>query len=100
MRIRVYGKEGCDVCKQMRQKMERCIEKWGWKDKVALDYIDLTTVDGMAEGAFYDVFRVPTVIVEQNGETVARYNGGVEDSRELKERLERIMNDTANQGIH
>jgi hypothetical protein len=60
----------------------------------------MSTVEGMAEGAFNDVFRVPTVIIEGNGAQIARYDGGVEDSRELKARLERILNDTAHQRIH
>jgi hypothetical protein len=31
---------------------------------------------------------------------VARYNGGIEDSRELKACLERLMDDTTGQRVH
>ena len=54
----------------------------------------MSTVDGMAEGAFNDVLRVPTVIVEHDGRQIARYDGGVADSRELKARLESLFNDS------
>jgi len=100
MKISVYGKDGCDACKEMRHKVEHSIERWGWKEKVALNYIDMSTVEGMAEGAFNDVFRVPTVIVEKGGVHVARYDGGVGDSRDLKACLERLMDDTAGQRVH
>ena len=94
MKINIFGKDGCQACKQMRDKMKHYVEKWGWQDKVALDYINMSTVDGMAEGAFSDVSRVPTVIVERDGSQIARYDGGVADSRELKARLEGLFNDS------
>ncbi len=94
MKINIFGKDGCQACKQMLDKMKHYVEKWGWQDKVALDYIDMSTVDGMAEGAFNDVLRVPTVIVEHDGRQIARYDGGVADSRELKARLEGLFNDS------
>jgi len=100
MKIKVFGKQGCDACKQMREKMEHRIEKWGWREKVLLDYIDMSTVDGMAEGAFNDVFQVPTVIVENEGSLIARYDGGVADSRELKERMEGLLDDSTDQRVH
>lgn len=100
MKINVFGKQGCDACKQMREKMEHCIEKWGWQNKVSLQYVDLSTVDGMAEGAFQDVFRVPAVTVERAGKIVARYDGGVADSRKLKEQIEGLLNAADGQRIH
>ena len=49
-----------------------------------LAFFDMETVDGRAEGAFYDVHAIPTTIIRQNGRDVARWEGEVPDSAELK----------------
>ncbi len=90
MKINVFGKQGCSACEQMHDKMVHYVEKWGLNGKISVNYIDMETVDGMAEGAFHDILQVPTVILEKDGKSVARYDGGVADSRHLQLRLKEM----------
>jgi len=90
MKINVFGKQDCSTCKQMHEKMLHCIEKWNMKERVTVNYINMDTIDGMAEAAFHDIAEVPTVVVEKDGSAVARYDGGVSDSRQLQLRLQEI----------
>ena len=88
MIIKVYGRPGCSACKQMHEKMLHSVEKWGLQGRLAVNYIDMGTPDGLAESAFNDIAQIPTVILERDGEVIERYDGGVKDSRELQARIE------------
>jgi hypothetical protein len=82
----------------MYEKMLHCVQKWGVEGKVPVNYVDMTTVEGLATGAFHDVGKVPSVLVENNGRIVARFDGGVADSRALESAL-RAANKMTNEGV-
>ena len=87
MEIQVFGKQNCAKCQTTRHKLQHFISKLGVADKVRFTFFDMDTVDGMAEGAFRDVFAVPTTIVEDHGRDLARWEGVVPDSVQLKSTL-------------
>ena len=91
MIIKIFGRPGCSACKQMHEKMLRFVEKRRAQDRPSVNYIDMETVDGMAEGAFHDILQIPTVILEKDGEMLERYDGGVKDSRDLQSRIEGLV---------
>jgi len=85
MRIDIFGKQDCAVCNTTKRKLNHFLGKWGLTDKIELQWIDLDTVDGRAEGAFEDVMNVPTVIVRRDSSEIKRWDGEVPDSNELRE---------------
>ena len=85
MQIKVFGKPGCEYCKTTVKKFETFIKRWNiQQDAVALSFIDMETVDGLAEGAFYSVIKIPTTIIERNKNLLARWDGKVPLSEEFK----------------
>ena len=68
MRIKVFGKPGCEKCKYAHQRLK--------EEKIPFDYFDLTTTAGLAEGAYYEVLdsNLPVImIVDDAGEVMDRY---------------------------
>ena len=85
MEIHVFGKQNCGKCQSTKHKVEHFIHKLGLQAAVNMTFFDMDTVDGMAEGAFCDVFEVPTTIIRDNGQDVVRWEGVVPDSVDLKQ---------------
>lgn len=83
MRVSVFGKSECDACKAAVEKIEYFTKKWK-RDDVAVEYIDMDTPDGLAEGAYRDVYDIPTVILEREGDEVARWVKTVPVSQEFR----------------
>lgn len=63
------------------------IDKNGIADSVKHVYYDMDTVDGLAEGAFNDVRSIPTTIITDDGNNVARWDGTVPSPQELSQRI-------------
>ena len=89
MKIEVFGKQGCAVCQSTKNKLSHFLEKWGCAGNVPLDFVDMETVDGLAESAFRDVIEIPTTIVSDDGAALARWDGTIPPSEDLKKALER-----------
>jgi hypothetical protein len=87
MKVKIFGKSGCAKCDTTKNKLKHFIGKWEIDDKVELTFHDMDTVDGMAEGAYNDVMRIPTTIFEENDNIVARWDGEVPHSDKVKEHL-------------
>ena len=85
MKIKVFGKNGCAKCETTKNKLKHFITKWEVEEKVNLDYHDMETIDGMAEGAYNDVLQIPTTIIEKNNQILARWDGEVPNSEKVKE---------------
>ena len=84
MKVKVFGKPGCEFCKTTMKKFETFLALWKINDKVNLSFFDMETVDGLAEGAFLGVTKIPTSIIELNGNVVARWDGKVPVSEDFK----------------
>jgi glutaredoxin len=87
MKVKIFGKSGCAKCDTTKNKLKHFIGKWEIDNKVELSFHDMDTVDGMAEGAYNDVMRIPTTIFEENDNIVARWDGEVPHSDKVKEHL-------------
>ena len=60
------------------------VSKYAQGIPVEVTFFDMDSVEGMAEGAFRDVYKVPTTIIEENGRDLVRWEGEVPDSEALK----------------
>lgn len=83
MRVSVFGRKECDACRAAVEKIEYFTKKWK-RDDVAIEYIDMDTPDGLAEGAYRDVYDIPTVILEREGDEVVRWVKTVPVSQEFR----------------
>jgi len=88
MKIYVFGKVGCARCESTKRKVTHLLDKWGVGDRIGMDFVDMGTVEGLAEGSFYDVSQVPVTIITQGQDEVARWDGIVPASEELRARLD------------
>ncbi len=87
--IKVFGKPGCEYCKTTMKKFETFFDRWNIdQNKVALTFFDMETVDGLAEGAFYSVTKIPATIIEKDANILTRWDGQVPLSEEFKTYLE------------
>ncbi|MFW6161955.1 MAG: hypothetical protein ACODAJ_04250 [Planctomycetota bacterium] len=84
MQIDVFGKESCARCETTKHKLEHFIAKFGASERVQLTFYDMDTEEGMTEGAFRDVFDVPTTIVCRDGQALARWAGQIPPSADIK----------------
>jgi len=89
MEVKVFGKPGCEYCKTTMKKFETFFDRWKIdQTKVPLTFFDMEQVDGLAEGAFYSVSKIPATIIEKEGSILARWDGAVPLSEEFKEYFE------------
>jgi len=87
MLIEVFGKENCARCETTKHKVQHFITKLGLAGRVQFQFHDMDTVDGMTEGAFRDVFDVPTTIIQRDGEDLVRWTGEIPSTAAIKEYL-------------
>lgn len=87
MEVKVFGKPGCEYCKTTMKKFETFLGRWNIDEsKVKLSFFDMeTTVDGLAEGAFYSVVKIPATVIEKDGSILKRWDGAVPLSEEFKD---------------
>ncbi len=98
MQVKIFGKPGCEFCKTTLQKFETFTKRWGISaEAVALSFFDMETVDGLAEGAFYSVTKIPTTIIEKEKGILARWDGKVPLSEEFKAFFEDLTPKTASE---
>jgi len=84
MQVKIFGKKDCAKCRTTKNKIEFFISKWNLKEKLKILFLDLDTVEGLAEGALNDVLRIPTTILERDGNVLVRWDGEVPNSDEFK----------------
>lgn len=86
MEVKVFGKPGCEFCKTTMKKFETFFSRWNIDPSVAnLVFFDMETVDGLSEGAFYGVTKIPSTIIEKDGEVLRRWDGVVPLSEQFKD---------------
>lgn len=90
MKIKIFGKESCSLCQSAKKKISFFLAHWNFQDKIELTYYNLDTAEGLAEGAFYDVEKTPTIIMEKNSEIIKRWDGTLPLSEDLKGLLKEV----------
>jgi thioredoxin-like negative regulator of GroEL len=96
LKIQVFGKPNCAKCKTTKHKLEHFLSHWELDHSVQLVFHDMETVDGRAEGAFYDVNQIPLTIIEKEGREVARWDGDIPNSQSVRLVLEEGAHVSAN----
>lgn len=87
LKISIFGKPNCAKCKTTKNKLSHFLSQWELDHRVQLVFQDMETVDGRAEGAFYDVNNIPTTLIESDGRELARWDGEVPNSQEVRAAL-------------
>ena len=77
MKIKVFGKKNCAKCSTTKNKIAHYLKKNNDLPETLLEFYDLDTVDGMTEGAYSDVLKIPTTIIEKDENVLARWDGEV-----------------------
>lgn len=54
--MKLFVGENCSKCKE--------IKKWFKENNIKCTYVNTDYVEGMAEGAFYDIAELPTLMLE------------------------------------
>jgi thiol-disulfide isomerase/thioredoxin len=88
IKIKVFGKTTCEACKAVKDKFNFFLNHWGLSDQAEIIYIDLDTVEGLSQGAYFDALEFPTTILEKNGLELARWKKTVPTSQEFKKFFE------------
>ncbi len=70
-KVIVFGKQTCPVCKDAFEKLIYFKEKKGFSAPV--EYVDMETVDGLAQGAYYEVADIPTVVILDGDKELIRW---------------------------
>jgi len=103
MQVKIFGKTGCARCQTTVHKVAHIVKKLKLSSRIAVSVIDMDSVEGMAEGMFNEVREIPTTIISDAGKPLARWDGKIPTSSELR----RILmpeaegeNVTANKGLH
>jgi hypothetical protein len=83
-RILIFGKAECAKCKTTKHKLSHLVSG-ELVQKVEVVFHDQDTIEGRAEGAFYDLnpSRIPLTVVEKEDRQVGRWDGDVPDSQEV-----------------
>jgi len=89
-RITVFGRDDCGKCKATRSKVNHVVEKLGVSDRVEIVHYDVTSEEGMAEGAFRDVLEIPTTIIDDGQQDIRRWTAIIPDSEELEDALKAL----------
>ena len=84
MKIKVFGKKNCAKCETTKNKISHYLEKHGNGSlSMSMEFYDLDTIDGMAEGAYNDVLKIPTTIIEKNEKILVRWDGEIPKTEDM-----------------
>lgn len=70
-KVYIFGKPSCPVCKDAVHKINYFRDKG--KFQAEITYFDMETLDGLAEGSFYEVSDIPTVMILGDQGELARW---------------------------
>ncbi len=70
-KVLIFGRKTCPVCKDVLHKFQYFKEKTKFEPEI--QYIDVDQLDGMAEGAFYEVAEIPTVVILDQDKEIKRW---------------------------
>lgn len=90
IRILIFGKSNCAKCQTTKNKINHFIKKWELENKIEIIYWDMDTIDGRAEGAYYDIWEIPGIIIETEGRVVKRIIGAIPNSEDIYETIKKI----------
>lgn len=87
MEVKIFGKKDCAKCQTTKNKFNFFLKKWNISDKAKISFYDMDAVDGLTESAYYGVGKIPTTVIENDGEEKIRWSGEVPKSEDFKKYL-------------
>jgi len=69
--VYIFGKPGCSVCKDALAKVSYFKDKGEFNAEIK--YFDMESVDGLAEGSFFEVSDIPTIVIMENDQELIRW---------------------------
>jgi len=87
MKLVIFEKEDCEACRNAKTKVNFFLEKWGVADSIDRQSINVSTSDGLVEAAMQEVGDIPTIILERDGEEIARWSKRAPKSEDLRAKL-------------
>jgi hypothetical protein len=73
------------MCQSTKDKLAHLLAKAQAADAVGLAFVDMDSIQGRAEGAFYDVRQLPTTLFwSDDDEPLARWEGCIPPASEIK----------------
>jgi len=92
MVLKIFTKPDCPKCPPAK-KLAKSLQGWPnglpWSGELKIEKHDVSTVDGMVEGAFYSVMSTPSLIlVDDKGKIVAEWRGEVPNKKEILAKLQ------------
>jgi hypothetical protein len=92
MKVKVYGRETCGICKDMLKKFDVFFGHWNLKDKVPVLYYSMDSVDGLTEALAVGATEPPTILIEDNnGKELVRWSGKAITSQEFKPYFKELL---------
>jgi len=100
MEVVIFGKVKCGKCKGTQNRVLFLAEKMGLSERVPIRFVDLESVDGRAEGAFYDVYdAVPVTLIRDAERDLQRWEGVMPRTEELRPFFENAGGSPADQRL-
>jgi len=87
MKLVIFEKEDCEACRNAKTKVNFFLDKWGVADSIDRQSINVSTSDGLVEAAMQEVGDIPTIILERDGEEIARWSKRAPKSEDLRAKL-------------
>lgn len=87
MKLVFFVKEDCSACANAKEKVGFFLDKWNVADSIETETLNLSTEDGLVEAAMRDVSEIPTIVLEDGGAEVARWEKKAPPSDELRAKL-------------
>jgi len=88
-KVKIFSQEKCPTYKDAQEYM-----KFLGRENIPFEYCDVSTSDGLAEAAYHDllgsggIITPSVVIVDNNGEEVASWEGRLPVLDEVRNKLE------------
>jgi hypothetical protein len=87
VRLLYFVKKDCQACKTAVEKVGFFLEKWGVADTIETQTASVSTSEGLVEASMREVSEIPTIILEDGGDEVARWIRRPPLSAELRAKL-------------
>ncbi len=87
MEFKVFGTKECSGCKTSMKQLDFYLKRWEISDSVNLCFYDMETSEGLAEGAYHEVVKIPTTILMDTDTLLARWEGVVPPADDVKSYL-------------
>lgn len=85
MILKIFVQPKCPNCPPAKKLGEQLSN---YHEQLRVEYFDTLTVDGMAEGAFYQVMGTPTILLtDDQGKILGEWRGKVPREEEILKKL-------------